>query len=127
MVGWCTADSAKTPPRQFLLIAWATGPWEMVDIPCRSIPGRVVTAKGHSGLAATAVKETPAILAALEKYFGRKYPFDKLDLIAVPEYWPGAMENPGAITFAENVLMIDPKAASVGQRSTLVSVTAHEL
>ena len=97
--GWRTTVFAKTRPLPSYLLAIATGPLDTVDIPGMSIPGRVVTVKGHSGLAATAVKMTPPILAAMEKYFGSVYPFEKLDLIAVPEYWPGAMENPGAIIF----------------------------
>src|SRR5207249_9871587 len=56
-----------------------------------------------------------------------RYPYEKLDLVAVPEYWPGAMENPGAITFADGILLLDPKASSPGQRATLAWVIAHEL
>ena len=70
---------------------------------------------------------TPPLLAALERYFGRPYPFEKLDLIAVPEFWPGAMENPGAITFADQILLVDPAGPSVDQRRSMVEVTAHEL
>ena len=125
--GWRTTVFARTRPLPSYLLAIATGPLETVDIPGMSVPGRVVTVKGHSGLAATAVKMTPPLLAALEKYFDRPYPFEKLDLIAVPEYWPGAMENPGAITFSEAILLVDPKAASVAQRSGLAGTTAHEL
>jgi alanyl aminopeptidase len=109
------------------LLAMAVGPLEAVPIPGLSIPGNVITVKGASGLAAEAVRVTPPILKALEFYFGRNYPYEKLDLIAVPEFWPGAMENPGAITFADRVLLVDPKGASVAQRRFLAVVTAHEL
>ena len=51
-------------------------------------------------------------IQALEKYFGSRYPYEKLDLIAVPEYWYGAMENPGLITFVDRVLLLDQKTAS---------------
>ena len=105
----------------------AVGPLETVPIPGLSVPGRVITVKGASGLAAEAIRTTPPLLKALELYFGRPYPYEKLDLIAVPEFWPGAMENAGAITFADHVLLIDPKAASVAQKRHLAEVTAHEL
>ena len=70
---------------------------------------------------------TPPLLAALERYFGRPYPYEKLDLIAVPEFWPGAMENPGAITFRDQILLLDPAGASAAQRRTMVEINAHEL
>jgi alanyl aminopeptidase len=63
----------------------------------------------------------------LENYFGTKYPYEKLDLIAVPEYWFGAMENPGAITFNDKILLIDPAAASLAQKRSVAMVTMHEL
>jgi cytosol alanyl aminopeptidase len=116
----------RTPPLPSYLLAIAVGPLETVPIAGMSTPGRVVTVKGASHLAAEAVRVTPPILAALERYFGR-YPFEKLDLIAVPEFWPGAMENPGAVTFGDQFLLVDPKAASVTQRRNLVEFTAHEL
>ena len=45
-----------------------------------------------------ALSETPAILKTLEDYFAFGYPFDKLDLLAAPDFAAGAMENPGLIT-----------------------------
>ena len=125
--GMKTVVFKATRPLPSYLLAFATGPLESVPIPGLSVPGRVVTVKGASGLAAEAVRVTPPLLKALELYFGRPYPYEKLDLIAVPEFWPGAMENPGAITFADRVLLIDPNAASVSQRRLLAVVTGHEL
>ncbi len=117
----------KTPPLPSYLLAIATGPLETVAIPGLGVPGRVVTVQGQLGLAQMAVEITPPLLRALEKWFGQKYPFEKLDLLAVPEYWAGAMENPGAITFSTNVLLVDSKAATVQQRRSISSITAHEL
>ncbi len=91
------------------------------------IPSRIVTPKGRSHLTQTAIETTPPILEALEKYFDRSYPFEKLDLIAVPEFWPGAMENPGAITFAEGILLVDNEHVTSAQKLRLAIVTAHEL
>jgi alanyl aminopeptidase len=116
-----------TRPLPAYLLAIATGPLEFVPIPGTSIPARVVTPKGQSGLAGQAVAMTPPILAALERYFGSRYPYDKLDLIAVPEYWYGAMENPGAITYLDRALLIDPKLVDVGARERLAVYTAHEI
>ncbi len=125
--GWRTTVFAETEPMPTYLIAMAAGPLESVPIPGMNIPGRVLTVKGQSAGARLAVETTPPLLAALEAYFGRPYPYRKLDLIAVPDYWPGAMENPGLITFKDSLLLPDPDNATVGQRRTLAAVTAHEL
>ena len=125
--GWRKLVFQRTKPLPSYLLAIAAGPLEKVPIPGMSIPGNVITIRGQSRLAALAVETTPPILRALEAYFGEPYPFEKLDLIAIPEYWPGAMENPGAVTYAANILLVDPEAASVSQKRTLARVTAHEL
>ncbi|MFQ5710093.1 MAG: M1 family metallopeptidase, partial [bacterium] len=117
----------KTRPLPSYLLAIAAGPLESVPITGLSVPGRVYTVKGQKQLTVIATEITPPILTGLEKYFARPYPYAKLDLIAIPEYWPGAMENAGAVTFADNILLIDPRAASPAQRRTLAYVTAHEL
>jgi len=114
-------------PLPTYLVAIAVGPFDSVPIPGMSIPGRVITPRGQGHLAGLAVEMTPPILAALEAYFGSRYPYEKLDLIAVPEYWPGAMENPGAITYSDSLLLVDPRTAGVAERRSLASVTAHEL
>ncbi|MBI4553618.1 MAG: ERAP1-like C-terminal domain-containing protein, partial [Candidatus Latescibacteria bacterium] len=118
---------ARTKPLPSYLLAMATGPLETVPIPGLSIPGRVVTVKGQANRAAEAARVTPPILKALETYFGRPYPYEKLDIIGVPEYQFGAMENPGAITFLDHLLLFDSATASADQRRTLASILAHEL
>ena len=125
--GQRTVAFARTKPLPSYLLVLATGPLEFVPIPGLSVPGRVVTVKGASALAAEAVRTTPPVLAALERYFGRPYAYEKLDLVAVPEFWPGAMENAGAITFRDNILLLDASRASADQRRLLVEVNAHEL
>src|SRR5262249_2696758 len=98
----------RTPPLPSYLVAIAVGPFDTVGIPGLAVPGRVVTVKGRGPQAAEAARTTGPILAAEEAWFGSRYPFEKLDLIAVPEFWAGAMENPGAITYRESVLLHDP-------------------
>jgi alanyl aminopeptidase len=117
----------RTEPLPSYLIALATGPLETVDVAGLGVPGRVVTPKGQAGLAAAAVEMAPPLLKALERYFGQPYPYAKLDLVAVPEFWPGAMENAGAITFADRILLLDPSSTSLAQRRILAKVMAHEM
>ncbi len=125
--GWRTTVFAATPPLPSYLLAIASGPLEAVPMPGLGVPGRLVTVRGQSHLTAAAAAMTPPILKALERYFGSPYPFAKLDFLALPEFWPGAMENPGAITYADRLLLLDPATASVAQRRRLAGVIAHEL
>ena len=122
-----TIKFAQTKPLPSYLVAMAVGKFDYTPIHGMSVPGRVIAVKGQGHLAQTAAEITPPVLAALEKYFNGKHPFEKVDLIAVPEYWAGAMENPGAITYRDTILLMDPKNATSSQRQNLVRVTAHEL
>jgi alanyl aminopeptidase len=125
--GLRTVVFRKTRPLPSYLLAIAAGPLEAVEMPGLSVPGRVITVRGQSALAGAAVKMTPPLLAALEAWFDSKYPFEKLDFIAVPEYWFGAMENPGAVTYASHILLLDPDSASAQERRELAVTIAHEL
>ena len=122
-----TVVFAKTKPLPSYLLAMAAGPLEFVPIHGMRIPARVVVPKGQTALASTAVAMTPPLFAALERWFGIPYPYEKLDLIAVPEFSPGAMENPGAITYADRFLLLDEKTTSAQQRATFAVFTAHEM
>jgi alanyl aminopeptidase len=124
--GWKTVVFERTHPMPSYLLALATGPLEFTPIPGMSIPGNIISVKGKSHLTGEAVRNTPPIVAALEKYFGQKYPYQKCDLIAVPGKG-GAMENPGLITYASGLLLLDPETISVSQRRSLSAVNAHEL
>ena len=122
-----TLTFKRMPPTSSYLIAIAVGPLESVPITGLSVPGRIYTVKGAKAMAKHGASITPRILARLEQYFGTKYPYEKLDFIAVPEYWPGAMENPGLVTFSDKILLIDPAAASMTQKRSVAMVTTHEL
>jgi alanyl aminopeptidase len=125
--GWTTYAFAKTKPLPSYLIALATGPLDTAEMPGLGVPARIVTTRGQSGLAALALEQTPPILKALERYFGEPYPYEKLDFIAISEFWAGAMENPGAVTFSSDILLRDPASVSVAERRLLAQVIAHEL
>jgi len=125
--GWKTVTFKRTPPLPSYLIAIAVGPFEYTPIAGTSIPARVVTCQGQKQLAGFTAETTPKLLAALERWFGSRYPFEKLDLIAVPEFAYGAMENPGLITYRDDILLLDPATASVSQRRRNASVNAHEM
>ncbi|HTV21498.1 MAG TPA: M1 family aminopeptidase [Polyangiaceae bacterium] len=125
---------ARTEKLPTYLVAFAVGPLDVIDAapiaasPIRAtpLPLRGVAARGRGPEMAFALQETPRLLESLERYFGVPYPYDKLDLIAVPDFASGAMENAGAITFRDTLLLLNYKAPE-WQRRRSVSVNAHEL
>uniref|UniRef100_A0A8C5VYY8 Aminopeptidase n=1 Tax=Microcebus murinus TaxID=30608 RepID=A0A8C5VYY8_MICMU len=74
-----------------------------------------------------ALQATLKLLDFYEKYFDINYPLSKLDLIAVPDFGSGAMENWGLITYRETSLLFDPKTSSASDKLWVTVVIAHEL
>ncbi|XP_008053236.1 endoplasmic reticulum aminopeptidase 2 [Carlito syrichta] len=74
-----------------------------------------------------ALEASLKLLDFYEKYFDINYPLPKLDLIAIPDFGPGAMENWGLITYRETSLLFDPKASSASDKLWVTRVIAHEL
>jgi len=81
---------------------------------------------GKKRLARFGQEISAASLAFFEDYYGLPYPGDKLDLIAIPDFAAGAMENLGAITFRETALLVDETAASHAELERVADVVAHE-
>lgn len=124
--GWTTFEFAESKPMPSYLIAIATGTLDTISVPGTSMPMRIVTTKGKTPLTQMTREMAPKIMAAAEKYFELPYPYRKLDLIAVHEFWPGGMENAGAITFAERILLKADTNISLRQKRHLAGVLAHE-
>jgi alanyl aminopeptidase len=125
---------APTLPLPSYLVAFAVGPLDITS-PVIAPPNGVrmtplairgVTPRGRAKEIAYALAHTGEILGVLEKYTGVAYPYDKLDILAVPGKG-GAMENPGAMTFGERLLLMDERTAPVGQKRAYAGVMAHEL
>ena len=122
-----TVTFAPTPKMSTYLVALLVG-----DFVCRSgsadsIPIRVCSTPDKLGLTAFALTAAEQQVAFFNKYFGIPYPYEKLDIIGVPDFAAGAMENAGAITFRERMLLADEATASVGVRTEVARVVAHEL
>jgi cytosol alanyl aminopeptidase len=125
---------APTPPLPTYLVAFAVGPFEsrrttVAPSPLRPAPLAVgaVAMRGRGDATAFALAETPALLAEQERYFGVPFPYPKLDLIAVPDFQSGAMENAGAITFRDSALLVDDRVTSLDQRIRVTGILAHEI
>ncbi len=124
---WTTVVFDTTPPMPSYIVALAAGPLEKTPIVGLSVPGNIVTVKGGSAKAGNAAKIVAPIMEELERYFGRPYPYQKLDVIGAPEFLYGAMENAGAIVFRESHLLLDPVDHTPQQQRRLVTVMAHEI
>ncbi|MFW5921072.1 MAG: M1 family metallopeptidase, partial [Polyangiales bacterium] len=125
---------AKTKPLPTYLIAFAVGPLDVVEadpIPAndyrdRELPFRGLAVKGKGKQLEYALENTPELLKAMEEYFAGPHPFAKLDIVAVPDFAAGAMENVGLVTFRETLLLLDD-SAPVWQKRAFAGVMAHEL
>lgn len=123
-----TIEFDATPPMSSYLLALAIGELEATPpLVVQGTPIRVWSAKGMAHLGKYARDEAGKLLPFMNQYFGIPYPWKKLDLVAVPEFAAGAMENPGCITFRETLLLIDPKTASTGSQKSATGVIAHEM
>jgi puromycin-sensitive aminopeptidase len=126
--GGRTLFFAPTPPLSTYLLALGIGPLEVS--PARMlgpIPIRVWHVPGKGHLTELGLEAAAESLARLQDYFDIPYPYGKLDLVAVPDFEAGAMENAGAVFFRETLLLLDPRTASLGERKRAAEVIAHEL
>ncbi|HEX7815287.1 M1 family metallopeptidase [Dyella sp.] len=132
--GWKTLTFSQTKPLPTYLVAFGVGPWDIVKGPDISPTQyrdhvtelRGVAAKGEGHRMEHVLGETPSIIHTLEDYYGFGYPWDKLDLLAAPDFSAGAMENPGLVTFRDWLLLLDKDSAANYVRGSF-NVTAHEL
>lgn len=123
-----TIHFAATPPLSSYLLALAVGELTRSRVvECGSTPIAVWHVPGREALGEFALEVARETLARLEAWFGLPYPYAKLDLVAVPEFEYGAMENAGAVFFRETLLLVDPATSSVGEQMRVAEVICHEL
>jgi puromycin-sensitive aminopeptidase len=119
---------ADTMPMSTYLVAFVVGPLELTDpVDVDGVPLRIAHVPGKDHLTAFALEVGAHALRFFARWFGIPYPSDKLDLIALPDFAFGAMENLGAVTFRESVLLIDPSAASRVELERVADVISHEI
>ena len=132
--GWKTLDFAPTLPLPTYLVAFGVGPWSVATAPDISpnayrttpLPLRGIASAGEAHRMQHVLGETPSIIHALENYYGFGYPWDKLDVLAAPDFAAGAMENAGLVTFRDWLLLLDKDSPERNVRGSF-NVTAHEL
>ena len=122
-----TVRFATSPKMSSYLAALVVGNFEYIEGEADGIPIRVYTTPGKKEMGKFALETAEHVLSYYDKYFSIKYPYGKLDLIGIPDFSAGAMENAGCITFREVLLEIDEKQGSVDLKKTIASVVAHEM
>ncbi len=118
---------ADSIPMSTYLVAFVVGDLEATEpTPVGRAPLRVWCTPGKGRLARFGQEIGAFSLGWFEQYYGRPYPGDKLDLLAIPDFAAGAMENLGAITFRETALLVDEQAATHAELERVADVVAHE-
>ena len=118
---------ATTPKMSTYLVAFLVGDFKCLPGASDGVPIRVCSTPDQVQYGAFALSSAEYVLHYYNNYFGIKYPMPKLDMIAIPDFEAGAMENFGAITYRESDLLLDSKHASVGAQTRVALVVAHEM
>jgi tricorn protease interacting factor F2/3 len=115
-----------SPPMSTYLVFFGVGDFETLQDPTDPRV-RVLTLPGTQAHAGFGLEFGRKALRFCEDYYGIPYPLSKMDLIAVPDFAFGAMENWGAITFRENLLLHYPGITSAAGEERICEVIAHEV
>ncbi len=119
---------ADTMPMSTYLVAFVIGPLEAAGpVDVDGTPLRVLCPPGKLHLTPFALEVAEFALRYLSEYFDITYPGDTLDLVAIPDFAFGAMENLGCVTFRETLLLVDPAQATQSELQRVVDVISHEL
>ena len=122
-----TLKFARTPKMSSYLVALVVGDFECVSGGADGIPIRICATPDKKALTRLALTYAEDLMRFYNTYFGIKYPYGKLDVVAVPDFSAGAMENTGAIFYRERSLLADEKQASLGVRKNIMGILSHEM
>lgn len=122
-----TLQFATTPKMSTYLVAFLVGDFQCSSGEQDGVAIRVCSTPDKVGLTPYGVDIAKYVLHYYNDYFGIPYPLKKLDLIGLPDFEVGAMENFGAITYRETDLLIDEKTASHSSKKNVALVIAHEV
>ncbi len=118
---------SPTPPMSSYLVTITVGQFDVLEDAVDGIPLRILTAKGKRDEARYAMAVTKQVLPFYREYFGVPFALPKLDQLAIPGVRSGAMEDWGAISYIENVLLFDADKSSPGVKQDVFEVVAHEV
>ena len=122
-----TLKFSTTKRMSTYLVAMAAGDFQCNEGESDGIPIRVCGTPDKKPLGSVALRYAEEILKYYDQYYGIKYPFEKLDVLGLPDFEAGAMENTAAIFYRESLLFIDDKNSSVDSHQQVFEVLAHEM
>ncbi len=126
--GQRTVSFKPTMKMSTYLVAFIIGPFEETEaLDVDGVPLRIVYPIGNGHLTAHALEAGAFGLRWFAKYFDIPYPGEKMDMVAIPDFMQGAMENLGCITYRMPDLLIDPTTASLAEMERVAHVVLHEL
>jgi puromycin-sensitive aminopeptidase len=122
-----TLRFSTSPKMSPYLVAMAVGDFRCIAGSQDAIPIRICATPDKVDLGHIALEATRQILKFYNGYYDIKYPFGKLDILAIPDFAAGAMENTAAIFFRETALLADERTASTATRKDIAGTIAHEV
>ncbi len=126
--GYKIVEFAPTPKMSTYLVAFIVGDLEYIEKKTKEgVLVRVFTTPGKKHQAEFALDCAVKSLSFFSKYFDIPYPLPVLDMIAIPDFASGAMENWGMITYRESALLVDTDHSSSANKQWVAMVIAHEL
>jgi aminopeptidase N len=120
---------AESKPMPSYLVALVVGPFDVVDAGTagrHGTPLRFIVPKGRGVETRYAAEITPKLVGLLEDYFDLPYPFEKLDVAVVPDYW-GTMEHPGLVALGQPLTLIKPGEETTERKQSYANIAVHEL
>ena len=127
VAGKHTVAFATTPKMSTYLVAWLVGDFQCSEGKSEGVQIRACATPDKANLTQFAVDAAKWDLKYYDKYFGIKYPLAKLDLVAIPDFESGAMENFGCITFRETEMLVDAKDGALAAKKEVATTVAHEM
>ena len=126
--GYKVIKFSESPRMSSYLLAFVIGHFEHIEDKTKDgVLVRVFVTPGKKKQAEFALTVAVKTLEFYTKYFAIKYPLPSMDLIAIPDFAAGAMENWGAVTYRETALLVDPENSSTHNKQWVALVIAHEL
>ena len=110
------------------LVAFVVGQLEITEaVDVLGTPLRIVHVPGKGHLTSFALDVGAVALEWFQGYYGIPYPGKKVDMVALPDFAAGAMENLGCITYRESLLLVDPATSTLSEQQVVADVVSHEL
>jgi aminopeptidase N/puromycin-sensitive aminopeptidase len=118
---------STSPRMSTYLVALAIGDWQCLERNVDSVPLRVCAAPEKKEMGHFALEVAAQSVHFYNQWYGIRYPFGKLDMVAIPDYEWGGMENTAAIFYRDSALLLDESTASVFAKRGHAGTIAHEI